>query len=941
MTRLRPICALLACVCLWPAMAADRAQNKAPGKTLGDLSGRTVDLPPDAPIPDAERLARENYRKFLELSGTDPKRAAEALRRLGDLELEAGEADELKRGSDQLRAATYAKAVTLYRRLLAEHPDFPRNDLVLYQLARAQESGGDPLAALATLDQLVARFPKTALLDEVQFRRGEILFSRERYEPAERAYAAVLALDAKSAFHEQALYKHGWSLFKQDRYEPGLASFLSLLDARLANIPAADIDRHIDGLSRPTRELIDDTLRVMSLSFSYLEGEKTLRRTLHQHHDPEYGHLLYLSLAAQYLEEKRYTDSAGVLTGFVDAQPLHPRAPYLNMQAVASLDQGKFPSEVLAARESFVRRFGFDQAFWKEQPRSAHEPVVAFLRESVQILAQHHHALAQSKDAPRAERDREYRLAADGYRRYLAYFPNDPQAANSQFLLGEVLFESGDYAAAVAAYEATAYKYPPHAHSAEAGYAALLAYQRHETSLNAEAKTAWHRRLIDAELHFAESFPNDQHATSARVDAAEGLFAAGALSEAIAAAKPATTAADVAKRRVAWLVIGHASFDAQDFAGAESAYLEARKLDVAGGRRDPELSERIAAAIYRQGETARAAGNSEQAAAAFLRVGQTAPDAKIRATADYDAAQAYLAAGNTAAAVPVLQTFRREHPTSPLVNAVTASLALAYTQRNDPAAAAEFERIANTPETPVAERQQALLQAAKQSAAHGNDIEEARILALYIKRYPDAFDESLNATQRLIDLAAKRRDEAARVDGLKRLIALDAGAGAKRSDRSRTLAARATLSLAQPVREAFLAIPLKAPLKDSLKLKKTRMEEALAAYGKAADYGVAEVLTEATFRIGEIYSGLANALNKSEKPKGLDADALEQYDLLLQEQAFPFEEKAIELHEANVRRAREGLYDTWVRASYGSLAALVPGRYARPEKGEAYVDAIR
>lgn len=943
MSKQQILYALLVSACVASAGAADTApaKSKNSGKTLKDLSGRSVDLPPDAPITNAEALARENYRQFLELSNTDPKRAAEALRRLGDLELEAGESDELKRGGDRLRAETYAKAVQLYRRLLAEHPDFPRNDLVLYQLARAQESGGDPLAALATLDQLVARFPKTQLLDEVQFRRGEILFSRERYENAERAYAAVLSLNAKSAFHEQAIYKAGWSQFKQDRYEEALASFLTLLDGRLAGIPAADVDRHIAGLSRPTRELIDDTLRVMSLSFSYLEGEKTMRQTLHAHNDPEYGHLLYLSLAAQYLEEKRYTDSAAVLTGFVDAQPLHPRAPYLNMQAVASLDQGKFPSEVLAARESFVRRFGLDQPFWKAQPVAPDEPVLAFLRESVWILAQHHHALAQVKEAPRGERDDNYRLAADGYRRYLAYFPQDPKAAESQFLLGEVLFESGDYAAAVAAYEATAYDYPAHAHSAEGGYAALLAYQRHETALNGDEKNAWHRRLIDAELRFANGFPNDEHAVAARTDAAEGLFAIGALPEAIAAAEPATTAADPAKRRVAWLVIGHANFDAQDYLRAESAYLEVQKLDAAAKRHDADISERIAASIYRQGEQARNAGQSEQAAAAFLRVGQAAPDAKIRSTADYDAAQAYLAAGNTAAAVPVLQAFRREHPKSPLVNAVTASLALAYTQLKDPAAAAEFERIANTPELPAAERQEALQQAAQQYAAHNNDADEARVLTLYLKRYPEAFSASLEAMQRLIDLAAKRHDEPARLDGVKRLIAFDAAAGAKRTDRSRYLAARATLSLATPAREAFLAIPLKAPLKNSLKQKRAKMEEALAAYGKAADYGVAEVLTEATFRIGEIYNGLAKALYSSEKPKGLDADALEQYDLLLQEQAFPFEEKAIQLHEANARRAHEGIYDEWVRASYASLAVLVPGRYARPEKQEAYVDAIR
>ncbi len=53
--------------------------------------------------------------------------------------------------------------------------------------------------------------------------------------------------------------------------------------------------------------------------------------------------------------------------------------------------------------------------------------------------------------------------------------------------------------------------------------------------------------------------------------------------------------------------------------------------------------------------------------------------------------------------------------------------------------------------------------------------------------------------------------------------------------------------------------------------------------------------------------------------------------MLLEEQAFPFEEKAIEIHEANARRAAEGVYDEWVQKSYTALAELKPARYARTE----------
>ena len=112
------------------------------------------------------------------------------------------------------------------------------------------------------------------------------------------------------------------------------------------------------------------------------------------------------------------------------------------------------------------------------------------------------------------------------------------------------------------------------------------------------------------------------------------------------------------------------------------------------------------------------------------------------------------------------------------------------------------------------------------------------------------------------------------------------------------------------------------------------------AFKKTNDYGVAEFASLATFRMGEIYRQLGGDLMASERPKGLDALALEQYELLLEEQAYPFEEKAIAIHETNMRRSWQGWYDPWIRGSFESLAALSPGRYAKRETVLAYSEGI-
>ncbi len=115
------------------------------------------------------------------------------------------------------------------------------------------------------------------------------------------------------------------------------------------------------------------------------------------------------------------------------------------------------------------------------------------------------------------------------------------------------------------------------------------------------------------------------------------------------------------------------------------------------------------------------------------------------------------------------------------------------------------------------------------------------------------------------------------------------------------------------------------------------MERALAGYQQAVGYAVAEVTTAATYEMGELYRRLAADLMKSERPADLDAESLEQYDLLLEEQAFPFEEKSVEVHELNARRVADGLYDEWVRKSYAVLAEVEPARFGKQAEPEPFV----
>ena len=78
----------------------------------------------------------------------------------------------------------------------------------------------------------------------------------------------------------------------------------------------------------------------------------------------------------------------------------------------------------------------------------------------------------------------------------------------------------------------------------------------------------------------------------------------------------------------------------------------------------------------------------------------------------------------------------------------------------------------------------------------------------------------------------------------------------------------------------------------------------------------------------------------SQRPKGLSSEELEQYDILLEEQAFPFEEKAISIHEANIKHTSQGIYNQWIKNSIKVLSDILPVRYAKQERIDSYVEVI-
>ena len=911
------------------------------GPTIADLEElppalESAQLQPQVEFTIDRQQVIDSLRALVQITA-DGGGTGDELRRLADLELESSLdnriAEDESRQQQGQREALHA--IAIYEAYLEKYPDRADNDLVLYQLSRAYALDSDPARSMAALDRIVSAYPDSRYLAEAQFRRGEYLFSLREYEAAEQAYGNLVERFPNSLFFEKALYKYGWTQFKLDQFDASLESYVRLLDINLEAGNIGELD-YSPTLSRADRQLLEDVVRVMALCFSYNEESLYIARYFGENGKRDYEPMLYAELGLQYLEKQRIFDGADLFLGYAREYPFSPHAPVFHQRAIIAYQQAGYSDLVLQEKIRFVDRYDVGTEYWSIQSEKTRQALSSTLVIHLTDLATHFHALARA-----SRKQSEQVLAASWYRRFLTSFPNDPAAPRMNFLLAENLYDAGRYQQAIEEYEKTAYAYPEHADSAEAGYAALLAYDALQLNSDSATVAELQQRRFQSAVSFTTRFSSDPRLAAVELQSAQQFFAWQQFPAAIASATRLiqSTVVDEPKRQLARGILADAQFSSGDFAAAETSYLALLQFQ---GKQDPDRQaarEQVAASIYKQGEQARDAGDLRVAADHFNRLGKVIPESPKRMIAEYDAASAYVQLQDWPATIAQLQAFRKRYPREQKFNSgVTEKLALAYSETGAQSnAAREILALSLLPGS-IQRKRDLMWRAAELYEQDGQPQQAIGIYKDYVKAYPYPLARSMELRHKIAESYRASNDRNSLHLWLNEIVRADAVAGAERNDRSRYLAATASLELTEPLRRSYSEAKLTVPLKASLRKKKELMQRSIDAYSKAMQYQVQEVTTEATFQVAEIYHEFARSLMSSQRPRGLDEEQLEEYELLLEEQAFPFEEKAIEIHLANFRRIPAGTYDEPTRKSLQILGEMMPFRYARAESSESYVE---
>ena len=919
---------------------ADLQIEKQFGIHTGDLKPREIPAP-----KAAQTLATtpaHSSDQAVAVLGAGPRESDREFERRTTAEtslVPSGDADTSLAGVVGADAAPKGptEAIALYKRLLTEYPRYKNSDQVLYQMARAYDELGRTDEAMETMEQLIRVNPNSEHYDEVQFRRGEYFFTRRKYRDAENAYSAIVNLGSKSSYHELALYKLGWTFYKQELYEDALRSYMALFDYKVSI--GYDFDQKHE---KEDERRVADTFRAISLSFSNLGGPDTVHEYFSKFGNRAYEDRVYSNLGEHYLGKLRYDDAAKTYKAFLALYPFHRAAPRFSMRVVETFTKGGFPKLVLESKREFASRYGLQAEYWRHNKPEELPEALAYLKTNLKDLATHYHAEYQStQDAN--EKLTNYHEALRWYGDYLKSFPTDAESPAINYRLADLLSENKDFGEAAKQYEHTAYGYPTHSQSAAAGYAAVYAYRQQLKDAGKEQQEAVKRATIASSLKFADTFPDHAEAAAVLGAAADDLYEMKDYRAAIDSAQRVIDkypGAELPIRRSAWIVVAHGSFELAEYPQAEHAYAEVLTLTPEADKSRAALVDNLAASIYKQGELARDAKDYRAAADHFLRIRTAAPTSNIRATAEYDAGAALIALQDWPSAAEVLEAFRSANPKHKMHGEATKLIAHAYRESGQLSrAAGEYDQLASESEDPAL-RGEALLAAGdlyQQSNANDKAVDAYR---RYLNEFPSPVAAALETHFKISEIYKATHDESLYQKELAEIVRIDAAAGSERTSRTRTLAARSALVLAEQLYQDFVAVKLRQPFETSLKEKQQRMDATIDAMNRLVEYEIAEVTAAATYYMAETYFDFSRSLKESERPTDLQAADLEKYETDLDETAFPFEEKAIKVHEKNMELLHAGVLDEWTEKSLNRLGELMPGRYAKKEESSGFLSGI-
>jgi len=882
--------------------------------------------------------------------------------------------------------------ISEYKSLLHKYPNRNDNEFIRYQLAKALDLQGNTKASLAEIEQLMQHFPNSIYSAELNFRRGDIYYNNENYQAALTAYKKVITNSHNDKYLLNSIYMTGWSLFKLNRLAAADQSFLQVFETMIAANPqiAKTSNFTFAQLPNSANSLASDTQRVLSISLSQQQQVKSLIKLVKNNQDLAnislYKHLLFKNLATFLLKKSLPREAELTYKAYLDLAPNTLWSARFTLDLLTLYQkQGQY-TLIDKLKNTFVKRYGINSIFWQHANLTEQQEVLPKLLKFSYAQSQRLYAKAQQLKQGKA-RIIAFKQTTSALHTYLLH-AQLAQAKNllqhdlftNQYLYAEANFEAQQYQQALTSYEILAYKTLPASNKQQDNNLALQQSWQTLQEKSAFASTVTVRKLLATfnakevsenkayqqliskrnklDKQFIANYPKDKRALEIATKAAQYSFASNNYAEvsyftdfvlkAYHLDKPQKSNTSLPAKSLKQIKIvtqlqANSLYKQQRYQEAENAYQLALNYIGKETSLRHELRNLLASCIYFQGQALKAT-QPRLAVQHFLRLGKVIPESSYRLTAEFDAANLLLDQQLWQPAVTELLAFQKRYPKHTYSKSIPAKLAKAYVNLKQwHLAADQLLVIVGNASTKELKRE-AQYTAAEYYEKAGDKAKALIAFRKYAHTYPQPFAIAQEVRYKMSEFYQDNKTANKRFYWYRKILKFNAIEQNKPTQkitaRTTFLAATAAFGLGQAHQQSFNWIKLKAPLKKSLKRKQKEMKRAIHYYQQVLDFKLASLAPHATYNLATLYQQLAEDVLTSQRPKGLDELALEEYEIVIEELAFPFEEKAIAIHLSNSQHTWQNIYDKWIAKSFAALAKLSPALYNKKEQLPDVIDAI-
>ncbi len=329
------------------------------------------------------------------------------------------------------------KAVTMYARLLREHPDYKDADKVRFYMAHEQRELGVFDEMIRTLEELVQKHPSSPLRPEAQLIIADYFFDKADLEMAEKHYKAILKLP-ESPSHDLARYKMGWVRVNQGNHKEAVTFF---------EAAASGAGKGLD----PKKALSVKREALLDLVYSYTEARsgKTALQYFERLADSRATYALALEkLANRYVIKQQPEFAAPALRRLLEIRV----DPEVDVERSAQLydlikeSKGKIPPTADDVR--YLVRAATHVRSDTTKDWATRRKELAGFEEMARDLATTLHLKAQQKDD-----EKMYAEAAEAYGEYLTLFRPARHVAEVMKNRADALYASNQHVAAARQFE--------------------------------------------------------------------------------------------------------------------------------------------------------------------------------------------------------------------------------------------------------------------------------------------------------------------------------------------------------------------------------------------------------------------------------------------------------------------------------------------------------